>query len=319
MQIDVPADPGMLAGYIEGLARHNMRLGMTLPTLDSAGVRYKREPKGQEQWQDAKALLRSKIGDCEDLVAYELARLWDAGIVGARAEVVRVKALMHVYIRMPDGTIYDPSLARGMKNPGWRYYTMETFDDDYSNERDEVEKAAAASVGCLPDVEPPRDDMAGADDVIDVEDEDVAALEAVVGGATSVVEGDATSRWFTDAGYGYEDHADTQEAAAPAPAVKARAQWVASKDGAALALPLRDGRVMRATTAIAGRKGLAKVAQEVLKRAVSDPTVASLLPPGSVAVATAIARLSKMSRADVRRRAKKAVSAAGRALAAVFS
>lgn len=83
------------------------------PSLYSAGVRYRPEPRGRERWQLADALLASGIGDCEDLAAYRAAQ-----VPGARAVARRSKGnprrIWHCVVRMPDGSIEDPSARLGM-------------------------------------------------------------------------------------------------------------------------------------------------------------------------------------------------------------
>src|SRR5579885_2076513 len=49
------------------------------PPLYSSGVRYLREPDDQENYQDIARTLELKSGDCEDLVAWRLAELQEAG------------------------------------------------------------------------------------------------------------------------------------------------------------------------------------------------------------------------------------------------
>lgn len=89
------------------------RAGRPLPDLYEAGVRYQRErPRiggSSEDWQTVDRLYASKAGDCEDL-ACALA----AEIPGARAIPRRSSVGWHIVVRLPDGTITDPSRRLGM-------------------------------------------------------------------------------------------------------------------------------------------------------------------------------------------------------------
>jgi hypothetical protein len=105
---------------IEGLARISLEQikAQTFPGIYSGKVKYAREPAGVEYWQPAIDIYARGVGDCEDLCALLLAEYWRRGI-WARADVLSVNPqLKHVRVRMPDGTIVDPSKALGMKGGG---------------------------------------------------------------------------------------------------------------------------------------------------------------------------------------------------------
>ena len=104
------------------------------PDLYESGVVYERENIGVENWQDADELLSNLAGDCEDLACYRAAQYEVSGI-GARPEIVKIKeGQYHAVVRMPDGTIEDPSRiliaksgyhgrgynGRGKKRAKWR-------------------------------------------------------------------------------------------------------------------------------------------------------------------------------------------------------
>lgn len=90
----------------------------------SAGVRYTREPYGEEEWRTLPAVLSAGAGDCEDLAAARAAELIVAG-VRARAVPIHVNRgsriggpdLWHIVVRLPDGRTEDPSAALGMAGP----------------------------------------------------------------------------------------------------------------------------------------------------------------------------------------------------------
>lgn len=88
------------------------------PELYAGRVRYQQEPAGVEIWQPAIDLFGLGLGDCEDLAAARLAEYWQKG-VKARADVLTVNPwLRHIRVRLPDGTIEDPSAKLGMKGKG---------------------------------------------------------------------------------------------------------------------------------------------------------------------------------------------------------
>ena len=89
------------------------------PLLYASGVRYVREPPGEEHWQTFPALYRSGRGDCEDLAAARVAELWMLGERGARIDTqwrfdARGDRLYHVFVRRADGSPEDPSRLLGM-------------------------------------------------------------------------------------------------------------------------------------------------------------------------------------------------------------
>lgn len=106
------------------------------PDLYDSGIVYERENVGVENWQDADELLHNMAGDCEDLACYRAAQYEVSGI-GARPEIIKVKeGQYHAVVRMPDGTIEDPSRilisksgyhgrgynGRGRKKAKWRIH-----------------------------------------------------------------------------------------------------------------------------------------------------------------------------------------------------
>ena len=54
-----------------------LRARPNIPRLyDTAtGVRYQREPRGQEDWKDIPSIIRDHHGDCEDLACWRAAEL----------------------------------------------------------------------------------------------------------------------------------------------------------------------------------------------------------------------------------------------------
>jgi hypothetical protein len=99
--------------------RIELRSDKKIPPLYKAGVRYQREGRGKESFQDVYNVLANKVGDCEDLCAWRVAELQEAGENAS----IRVKwaenrktgkKLFHIQVRRGNGSIEDPSRLLGM-------------------------------------------------------------------------------------------------------------------------------------------------------------------------------------------------------------
>lgn len=116
--IDVPATRATFEALLDGLVAVNVELMRTrsqLPPLYASGVRYRRE-RGTERWQTCEQVFSARVGDCEDLAAWRVAELHQAGEVDAVPIVTRTgRRLWHVRVRRADGTIEDPSRILGME------------------------------------------------------------------------------------------------------------------------------------------------------------------------------------------------------------
>lgn len=132
--VDIPVDPAIIEALLEGLIAANMVMldGGDYPPLYEAGVVYKREPKGREEWQTCERTLLLGTGDCEDLTGWRVAELRRAGESGARPFVRpargsgaglggaggkrrrRRRRKWHVLVERGDGSFEDPSLILGM-------------------------------------------------------------------------------------------------------------------------------------------------------------------------------------------------------------
>lgn len=116
--IDVPATRATFEAALLGLVAVNVALMRTrsqLPPLYASGVRYQRE-RGTERWQTCEQVFSARVGDCEDLAAWRVAELHQAGEVDAAPIVTRTgRKLWHVRVRRADGTIEDPSRILGME------------------------------------------------------------------------------------------------------------------------------------------------------------------------------------------------------------
>ena len=94
-----------------------------LPSIAEAGVQYRREPPGHEQFKDVHAVLNDGFGDCEDLACAQAA--WRTVRTGELCSpFITWKPygsgfLYHITVLRADGTREDPSRDRGMGNePG---------------------------------------------------------------------------------------------------------------------------------------------------------------------------------------------------------
>lgn len=95
-----------------------------LPGVYDAGVEYRREPPGNEQFKDVVAVLRDKHGDCEDLACAVAA--WRTIRTGELCSPTVTwkplgpgRWLYHITVMRADGTREDPSRQLGMNHePG---------------------------------------------------------------------------------------------------------------------------------------------------------------------------------------------------------
>jgi len=120
ISIQTPASRALLSALLRGLVAANLvilKRNPRLPSLYESGVRYAREPRGDECWKTYDQVLRAGRGDCEDLAAARSAELIKVGVM-AWPEVIRTgRKRFHAVVRLPDGSIEDPSLKLGMQPP----------------------------------------------------------------------------------------------------------------------------------------------------------------------------------------------------------
>lgn len=91
-----------------------------LPPLYKAGVRYVREKRGDEDWQDTITLYRRGVGDCEDLGCTRVAELRNNGkraspYIRWRLDPETGIYIYHVLVLRGSGRLEDPSRILGMK------------------------------------------------------------------------------------------------------------------------------------------------------------------------------------------------------------
>lgn len=89
--------------------------GHPLPALYGGSIRYVRERPNREHWKTAELVAASGRGDCEDLCAYYVAQARIRNIACVAFATFEGPGLMHIRVRLPDGTIEDPSARLGMK------------------------------------------------------------------------------------------------------------------------------------------------------------------------------------------------------------
>lgn len=115
--------PALLTHLTEALTRMNVehlwRQPQT-PALYASGVRYAREPSGQERWAMVPLVLQRGLGDCEDLACWRAAELRLGGDQGARVvssaqQLSATRRLFHVLVERGDGRLEDPSRRLGMR------------------------------------------------------------------------------------------------------------------------------------------------------------------------------------------------------------
>ena len=124
-------DPADLEFYVEiHLTAPNVALQRRFryPDLLTSGIRYKREPPGEEEWRHINSLYECGEGDCEDLAAAYVAqrRVWafENGIKGFASHVIVTAVqpgLRHARAwESLNGviTVIDPSKILGMGGEG---------------------------------------------------------------------------------------------------------------------------------------------------------------------------------------------------------
>lgn len=111
----------VMALLLEALTRADqlyLRENPATPALYASGVRYQREPEGEEVWQGIAETLVQRWGDCEDLATWRTAELRMRGVRANPCFTSRVRAdgvlVYHIMVKWPDGSIEDPSRKLGM-------------------------------------------------------------------------------------------------------------------------------------------------------------------------------------------------------------
>lgn len=87
------------------------------PDIFKAGVRYRREPDGIEEWRSIPYVIANGEGDCEDLACWLAAQERVRGVMAEPHfyfRMIGTLSMYHIVVRYPDGRIVDPSALLGM-------------------------------------------------------------------------------------------------------------------------------------------------------------------------------------------------------------
>jgi hypothetical protein len=89
--------------------------------LYRSGVRYKTEGKGRETFLSPVLVKARGYGDCAHLALWRVCELRNASVAATFdiwiQEGSGTRRTFHVRVRLPDGSIEDPSVTLGMKVP----------------------------------------------------------------------------------------------------------------------------------------------------------------------------------------------------------
>lgn len=115
--LDLGPDVTKWIEFLKDMVKRNIRIikNDNLPSIYDAGIEYKQENRGEENWRTADQVFSDGYGDCEDLAAYRAAELQLAGI-DAQPEIIPIKITnsrrsYHARVRLPDGSVDDPSIT----------------------------------------------------------------------------------------------------------------------------------------------------------------------------------------------------------------
>lgn len=90
-----------------------------LPSIYDGGVVYRSEGPGREKWLTVDLIHAGGWGDCEDLACARAAELIVWGGINACVDLKSKWTggilLIHIFVRLPDGTTEDPSAKLGMR------------------------------------------------------------------------------------------------------------------------------------------------------------------------------------------------------------
>lgn len=117
--MEVPNEPEAIEGALEGLVTLNqtlIRSGSIPPSPMHAGVRYRREKRGLEEWRNGAVVMEKGEGDCEDLNGWLCAGLRESGY-DPHAQIVLQHtgpSMYHAVVELSTGEIVDCCPALGM-------------------------------------------------------------------------------------------------------------------------------------------------------------------------------------------------------------
>lgn len=113
---DIPPSPEVLEAFLEGMTALNTAIIRRdrLPSVYDV-ARYRREPRGREEWWHAATIAKRGYDDCEGLACYRAAELRVYDGEPARAVVRRTgRKMLHALVERGDGSIEDVARALGM-------------------------------------------------------------------------------------------------------------------------------------------------------------------------------------------------------------
>lgn len=117
---DIPPSPEVLEAFLEAMTALNTAIihAQQLPSVYDV-ARYRREPRGREQWWTASRIVREGYDDCEGLSCYRAAELRVYDGEPARVTVIPIRrGLLHAVVQRADGSIEDIARALGMRGKG---------------------------------------------------------------------------------------------------------------------------------------------------------------------------------------------------------
>lgn len=118
VRMSVPATEPALNAALEGLVRVDGAILRDakgrVSSLYEAGVRYRREAPGREDWRNVEEVRAAGVGDCEDLAAWRAAELRAQGEPARAVAVPSGPGKWHAVVKRADGSIEDPSRQLGM-------------------------------------------------------------------------------------------------------------------------------------------------------------------------------------------------------------
>jgi hypothetical protein len=121
--LQLPNSIVLIEAALTGLVEANrvlIRAGVVPLSPVDAGIKYKREDSGLEEWDVASTLAKRGWGDCEDINGWECAGIIEEGIdPDARLILIRTgRKTLHCVVQLSSGEIVDACPECGMRSRG---------------------------------------------------------------------------------------------------------------------------------------------------------------------------------------------------------